>query len=101
MIEPDNEAQEKIDAEEAAAADFVDEENAQPSRSEDSADEEATEIELLKELEGLDRRLQAVEAEKEAEVKVFNRQIKAISAARDEHLQNIESWRLGERGLFE
>jgi hypothetical protein len=99
MIEPDNEAQEEIDAEEAAAAEFADDE--QPTQSEDSADEEATEMELLKELEGLDRQLMAVETEKDVAVKSFNKKIKEITSARDLHLINIESWRLGERGLFE
>lgn len=101
MIDPDNEAQEKIDAEEAAAAEFADDDQEQPARSEDSADEEATEIELLKQLEGLDRQLQAVESDKDATVKVFNKRIKDITKSRNKHLLNIEAWRLGERGLFE
>ena len=99
MIEPDNEAQGKIDAEEEAAGEFADQE--QPERSEDSADEEATEMELLKQLEGLDRQLQAVEADKDATVKVFNKRIKDITKSRNAHLKNIEAWRLGERGLFD
>ena len=105
MIEPDNEAQEKIDAEEEAAGEFVDEKDElrhlRNTRAEDSADEEATEMELLKQLEGLDRQLQAVEADKDATVKVFNKRIKDITKSRNAHLKNIEAWRLGERGLFE
>jgi hypothetical protein len=105
-MDPDNDAQEKIDAEEAAAAEAADQEQEQPAGSEDSANEEEatslwTEMEFLKQLEGLDRQLLAVETEKDLAVKVFNKKIKEITSARDLHLINIESWRLGARNLFE
>lgn len=105
MIDIDNKAQGEIDAEESAAKEFVDEKDElyhlRNTKAEDSADEETTEIELLKQLEGLDRQLQAIESDKDATVKVFNKRIKDITKSRNAHLKNIEAWRLGERGLFD
>ena len=80
-MELDDEAQVGIDEEEAAAA------------------KDDGEMEYLQELERLDRRLQAAEDEKAEIMKDFNEQIKALKSKRARILDEIENYRLGERGL--
>ena len=106
-IEMDDEAQAGIDEEEAEAAEAADlsEEEAEQqfsegaARSEDAADEETGEMEFLQELERIDRNLQAVELDKKETNKDFNDRIKALKKKRATILDELQNYRLGERGL--
>ncbi len=106
-IEMDDEAQAGIDeaeAEAAEAADLSEEEAEQQfsegaARSEDAADEETGEMEFLQELERLDRKMMGEEANKDANNKVSNKRIKDIRKKRNAVLDDLEAYRLGQRGL--
>ncbi len=87
----------ELDQEEEAAIAAADAENADPA--DDAASEEGGEMEFLQELERIDRRLQAVELEKKETDAAFNSQIKALKKKRGIILDEIEKYRLGERGL--
>lgn len=97
MIDPDNEAQEAIDAEEAAAAEFAD--NA-TDPADDAASEEGGEMEYLKELERIDRQIVAAEIEKKASASFHNAEIHKLEKRRNDTLDELEKFRLGERGLL-
>lgn len=96
MIDPDNEAQEAIDNEEAEAAEFADN---QTDPAEDAASEEGGEMEYLKELERLDRQIMAAEALKAGDASKHNTKIRGLYKQQKVILDELEKFRLGERGL--
>ena len=98
MIEPDNEAQEAIDAEEAEAAAFADE-NGVVDDGPDAPDAQEEELRLLRLLEGSLRDIADAEDSKKEEVAERNEDIKAIEARRDGILMAIFEHRQGQRGL--
>ena len=98
MIEPDNEAQEAIDAEEAEAAAFADE-NGVVDEGPVDPDAQEEELRLLRLLEGSLRDISEAEASKKAEVADRNDDIKEIEARRDGILMAIWEHRQGQRGL--
>lgn len=87
----------ELDPDEEAAIAAADAENADPA--DDAASEEGGEMEFLQELERIDRRLQATEEEKAETAKEYNDQIKALKKKRGVILDELEAYRLGERGL--
>jgi hypothetical protein len=86
----------ELDPDEEAAIAAADE---NPGPTEDAASEEGGEMEYLQELERIDRKLQAVELEKKEADAGYNSQIKALKKKRGIILNEIEAYRLGERGL--
>ena len=98
MIDPDTEAQEGIDAEEAAAAEFADD-NTDPAAT--AENEEDGSMELLEELEKVDRQIVATEDEKKDTAQEFNQKLKDLRALRGAALENLDAYRRGERSLFD
>ena len=105
MIEPDNETQEAIDAEETEAAAFAD-------GQENETEEDEEYMGLLKALEKIDRQIVATEEDKKATSKKFRDKLNALKNLRQAALNNlvveISLWddtsaiaasRAGERGL--
>jgi len=92
MIEPDNEIQEGIDAEEAEAQAMADE-----NGDENKIDEE--EYRLLRLLEDNEREIARAEVLKKEEAAFHNEGIKALEATRDGLLQAITDYRRGEQAL--
>lgn len=79
----------------------IDEEEAKTDPADDPTSNEGGELEMLKQLEGLDLQIQAQESDKAATLKVFNKKLKDLTKARNTLLKDIEAWRLGQRGLYD
>jgi len=92
MIEGDNELQEEIDAEEAEAAAYADENGGGPGA-------EKEEIRLLRLLENTEREIGRAEDAKKADMDVHNDGIKQLKTSLEGILESITALRLGQRDL--